>query len=199
MGQGALIFTNDVVRNVYQLGDKVVFKPNQYNGNYELKIISKEHSDGVNIADLGSGVFHLISLLVSIEIAIIDGGYYGWKENEELANSTLLVEEPEISLHPNFQSKLADVFALANKKYGVNFIIETHSEYLIRKLQYLTATNEVEYNLNTKDSTVYYLSSEKMKKINILKDGSLSDDFGKGFYDEAIGLKLELLSLKNQN
>jgi len=38
-----------------------------------------------------------------------------------------------------------------------------------------------------------------VKKIEILKDGSLSDDFGTGFFDEALNLEFELLKIKNKN
>jgi hypothetical protein len=36
----------------------------------------------------------------------------------------------------------------------------------------------------------------QVKKIEILEDGSLSDDFGSGFFDEATNWKFELLKLK---
>ena len=36
-----------------------------------------------------------------------------------------------------------------------------------------------------------------VKEIKILEDGSLSEEFGPGFFDETINLKLELLKLKN--
>lgn len=53
-------------------------------------------------------------------------------------NSNLyIVDEPEIHLHPEVQSKLADFFvqmALLNK----NIILETHSEYLINRLIFLS-------------------------------------------------------------
>ncbi len=203
LGQGAFIFTNEVIRNIYGFGDKIIFKANEYNGNFELKILSKDRQEGINIADLGSGVYQLISLLVAIEIAIIDGGYNGYFKPETPANFTLLVEEPEISLHPNFQSKLADVFSLANKKYGVNFIIETHSEYLIRKLQYLTLKKE----LVPGDSKIYYLNSIEdlsngnthMKQISIKENGLLTTSFGKGFLDETPTIMLALLTGENLN
>ncbi|MFC1743351.1 AAA family ATPase [Candidatus Riflebacteria bacterium] len=53
----------------------------------------------------------------------------------------LIVDEPEIHLHPSMQSKLADFFftmALIGKK----IIVETHSEYIIDRLIYLTLKYE---------------------------------------------------------
>ena len=75
---------------------------------------------------------------------------------------------------------------------------------MIRKLQYLTAKGEVK----PEDVIIYYFNDpdnipageKHVKKINILEDGSLSDDFGPGFYDEAANWELELLKLKrNKN
>ncbi len=118
-------------------------------------------------------------------------------------NNILLIEEPEANLHPKFQSLLADMFVDANKQFEIQFILETHSEYLIRKLQYLTAKKDIKPD----DTVIYYLhdpnnipeGEKQVKKINIKEDGNLTDDFGEGFYDEAINLKLELLKLKNAN
>ena len=54
---------------------------------------------------------------------------------------------------------------------------------------------------------IYYFNSDKnvdeskgepkIKKIKIDKNGALSDNFGPGFYDEAINLEFELLKLRN--
>jgi predicted ATPase len=105
----------------------------------------------------------------------------------------IMIEEPEIGLHPSLQSKLADILCLAIYN-GIQIIVETHSEYLVRKLQYLTATKKV-----TQDSvTIYYFnmpSNPDMKrhyKIDIKSNGLLSDNFGNGFYDEASNISLEL-------
>jgi len=115
-----------------------------------------------------------------------------------------MCEEPETNLHPKLQSSLADIFVNATKRqlYKNMFIIETHSEYLIRKLQYLTAKG----TLKPEDVIIYYFNhpdnipegEKHIKKITIKNDGSLSDDFGKGFYDEATTWKFELTKLRNE-
>ena len=111
----------------------------------------------------------------------------------------LIIEEPEANLHPNLQSKLADILVLAYKTFGIHFIVETHSEYLIRKLQYLTAKKEI----LTDDVNIYYFNADeyvterekKVKKIKINEFGGLTDSFGPGFFDEATHLQFELLKL----
>jgi predicted ATPase len=114
----------------------------------------------------------------------------------------VIIEEPENSLHPAFQSMLAEMFVEAIKKFNIQLIIETHSEYLIRKLQYLTASTKSD--LNSDDTVIYYFyhpdkippGEKQVKKINMQKDGRLTDDFGSGFFDEADNIALELFLLK---
>jgi predicted ATP-dependent endonuclease of OLD family len=113
----------------------------------------------------------------------------------------MLLEEPEANLHPAFQSKLADLFAEVAIDYGQQLIVETHSEYMVRKFQYLVAKGK----MKKEDVVIYYFhdpnnvpkGEKQVKRIDILEDGSLSDDFGTGFFDEAANWELELLRLKN--
>ena len=51
----------------------------------------------------------------------------------------MLIEEPETHLHPKYQSMLAEMFLDAYTTYNIQFVIETHSEYLIRKFQTFVA------------------------------------------------------------
>jgi len=87
------------------------------------------------------------------------------------------------------------------KSVGMQFIVETHSEYLIRKLQYLVVKGEEK----PENIVIYYFDDPdeekrqgrpQVKKITIQDDGNLSDDFGPGFFDEVARWELELLKLK---
>ena len=109
-----------------------------------------------------------------------------------------LVEEPEANLHPNFQSKLADMVIDSFWKYNNEFIIETHSEYFLRKLQLNVAKNKLDPSL----VNIYYFDApnQKPRKINLNEDGSLSENLGSGFLDESNNLATDLLiSRLNQN
>jgi hypothetical protein len=67
------------------------------------------------------------------EMLLIDHRKRQWPDKKRF----VYIEEPEVHLHPNFQILLAEmIFELAlNSTY--HFIIETHSEYIIRKMQLL--------------------------------------------------------------
>ena len=153
------------------------------------------------LADVGYGVAQVLPIILKLGYLISRKSPEKWFEpDSDWDDSTIIIEEPETNLHPALQSKLADMFVECYEKYRIHFIIETHSEYLIRKLQYLTAKKE----FAAKDSVIYYFNDpnkipegeKQVKKIEILEDGSLSDDFGSGFFDEATNLKFELMELR---
>ena len=94
---------------------------------------------------------------------------------------------------------LAEMFVEAYQKYNIHFIIETHSEYLIRKLQVLVADKENALTAN--DVSLNYVEKGKdgvstNRKIEILDDGRLHGAFGTGFFDEADNRAMDLLHLK---
>ena len=94
---------------------------------------------------------------------------------------------------------LADMFVEAYEKYKIHFIIETHSEYLIRKLQVMVSDKDCKLTPN--NISLNYIESGKDEissnlQIQILDDGGLSDSFGEGFYDEADSLAMQLFRNK---
>ena len=164
-----------------------------------------KNSNKVNISDLGYGISQLVPILLRIAINISTYEKHSsllidnvWQPNY-FAPSILVIEEPETNLHPALQSKLADLFVECYKKYNIQFIIETHSEYFIRKLQYKIAKEEFDHN----DANIYYFNdpeseeykSEVAYKINIEKNGILSRPFGTGFFDESNSLNMSLYLL----
>lgn len=153
--------------------------------------------DGVKtaLADLGYGITQFIPILLKVSLEMpIDSNRVGFNYVKKL----ILLEEPETNLHPMFQSLMADFLLDATRTFEVRFLIETHSEYLVRKFQLLTA----EGLLQTNESVLYYFTAnqdgydEKVRKIRIGHNGSLDGEFGVGFFDEATKLKLELLKRK---
>lgn len=163
------------------------------------KIFLEKNGSKSELADLGYGISQVLPIILKIGLLISDSEPNGF--HHYYRSSIIIIEEPETNLHPALQSKLADMFVECYQKYNIQFIIETHSEYLIRKLQYLTAKKTIKPS----DSVIYYfnhpdnvpIGEKQVKKIEILDDGSLSDEFGPGFFDEAANWELELLRLKN--
>ena len=165
-----------------------------------------------NISDLGKGTANLLGLLLKSYFVLIHAERR-IRQNERtndslgrkiigLPKKLILIEEPEAFLHPNWQSKLADFFLHCmdfSKRYDVRFLIETHSVYLIQKLQYLVAKQSLEAeNLNI----LYFnpdTEKEKFFKMEIRKDGIFKNKFGTGFYDETARLTVDILNSQNNN
>ncbi len=187
----------------------------------QIRIHKTQGDEGRLLADEGYGITQLVSVLLQIEAIILNAkkpmtnNYLGMDHfknliddyySETYEETTIAIEEPEIHLHPAYQSKLADMFLEAFEKYNIHFIVETHSEYLIRKLQVLVANkgDETENHVNKEDVSILYVFSPKevakgapqWKQIKICEDGRLDSPFGTGFFDEADNLAMEILRLK---
>jgi predicted ATPase len=94
---------------------------------YEVKVRTKGSKDWVDLPDVGFGISQVLPVLVQCFYAP--------------PGSIILMEQPEIHLHPNAQSALADVIIdVINSREksedrNIQLIIETHSEHFLRRLQ----------------------------------------------------------------
>ncbi len=101
---------------------------------YEVKLRTKGSADWVDLPDVGFGISQVLPVLVQCFYAP--------------AGSIIFMEQPEIHLHPNAQSALADVMidVIKSRENGANrniqLIIETHSEHFLRRLQRRIAEDE---------------------------------------------------------
>ena len=147
----------------------------------------------VYLADLGMGSNQLVILILRLATIIHRYRMLGNKPYRP----TVIIEEPEQNMHPNYQTKLADLFYEVHKEYGFNFIVETHSEYLVRRSQIIVAKNKYKsLKKLQKDNPfkVYYFPSDGQPYEMLYRtDGNFSNDFGKGFYDEANNLLFEII------
>jgi len=186
--------------NEFEIGNDFIVKQMELDEKtiYQFRIIK----DGIElkISDQGVGINQILGLLLKIVSMKLDSINIEWL-SYGILGSTIILEEPETNLHPSFQSKLAEMLAEATQLFGVQFIIETHSEYFIRKLQYLTAKKMIK----PEDTALYYLhhpkhipeGEQQVKRIVIREDGRLSSDFGPGFLDEATNLMMDIFKLSD--
>ena len=88
---------------------------------YEVKVRKSRNAAEVLITDVGFGVSQILPVL-ALCFYVPTG-------------STVLLEQPDIHLHPMAQSGLADVFIDVWEKRQVQVLVESHSEHLLQRLQ----------------------------------------------------------------
>lgn len=155
----------------------------------------EKHGKKHSIADEGYGCIQIFTVLLAIQnmayklfIDAFEQGKMKW--------SVFAVEEPENHLHPKLQSLLADMFIDASEKFGVKLIVETHSEYLIRKSQVLVKKWYEENKEGDKVcpfQTYYIPTNGEPYSLGYRKDGKFAESFGPGFYDESANLTFEIM------
>ena len=96
---------------------------------FEVKVRKSAKAPEVLLTDVGFGVSQILPVLV-LCFYVPQG-------------STIILEQPEIHLHPAIQSGLADVMIDAWKKRRVQILLESHSEHLLRRLQRRVAEEQV--------------------------------------------------------
>jgi predicted ATPase len=150
------------------------------------KVEILENGTWINLSDKGFGAGQVFAILLAISASILET-LYKLSERGTLFEkdlSIILIEEPEANLHPKLQSKLAELFLDANKSFGISFILETHSEYLIRKSQLLSIENNF--------FKLYYFDKDNPYEMEYLENGKFNKSFGEGFTDVADSIEIEL-------
>lgn len=206
----------------FEIGDSVSIHVDKEGLGVQIRLHKNHEDEGRLLADEGYGITQLVSILIQIETAILNAkmprknkwigidefrAFIDGYEDEKPREVTIAIEEPEIHLHPAYQSMLADMIVEAYKAFNIHFIIETHSEYLVRKLQVLVAAkgNEEDLQISNDEISIIYVNSPKVveekgvpqvKKIGVQEDGRLDSPFGTGFFDEADNQAMELLRIK---
>jgi AAA ATPase domain/Protein of unknown function (DUF3696) len=120
---------------------------------YEVRVRKTPGSPEVLITDVGFGVSQLLPVIVQ--------AYYAQP------GDTVILEQPEIHLHPRVQADLADLLIDAADRAGVQFVVESHSEHFLRRLQRRVAEEE---RIGNEQVALYFCRAEKQgSKIDALE------------------------------
>lgn len=137
---------------------------------YEFRIQQYENGPEVRLTDIGLGIYQILSTLALC--------YY------VAEGSILILEQPEAHLHPKVQADLADVLIDVVKNRNIQIILETHSEYLLRRLQQRMA----EAKISIEDTALYLCQinngKSEIERLNMDEGGDITnlpqDFFGTG-------------------
>ena len=174
-GRKAMSFEENLAEKLKELGLIEHFSVQELNSGtnlYRVWVRKTAHSPMVLITDVGFGVSQILPVLVLC--------YYVPR------GSTILLEQPEIHLHPRVQAGLADVFIDVVRHRNVQIVVESHSEHLLRRLQRRIA----EEQLGARDAALYFcdmpdgvsrlttLQVDQYGNIENWPDQFFGDDFG---------------------
>jgi predicted ATPase len=125
----------------------------------------------VTLADVGFGVSQILPILVE-----------GLRIQP---NQTLILEQPEIHLHPKLQMQLADFF-ISMILSGKRILLETHSDHIINRIVRRIIENE-ENEISSKINILFFEVGEngsKPRNVEIDSDRGIIN-WPKGFFDQS--------------
>jgi len=114
---------------------------------YAINLTDERLGVQSNIVDIGFGTNQILSVIVQCFCAP--------------KGSFIMVEEPEIHLHPRNQAELADLFVDV-VDYGHQLIIETHSMHILLRLQRRIAEGKI----SPDDIAIYSFYFDEQEKSN---------------------------------
>jgi predicted ATPase len=145
---------------------------------YEVVVKTKGSKEEVNLTDVGFGISQILPVIVSCFYAA--------------PHTTVLMEQPELHLHPAVQSEMADLFieAIHARQRGVDrgmqFIIESHSEHFLHRLQRRVA----EEHLKQDEVALYFCENgtegSELKPLNVDLYGNIAN-WPDGFFGDEMG------------
>jgi hypothetical protein len=139
---------------------------------YRARVQIDRFTDPVSITEVGFGVSQVLPVIVLLHY-VPEG-------------STVILEQPEIHLHPSVQSGLADVLVHAALHRNVQVIVESHSEHLLRRLQRRIAEND----LDASQARLYFCRRENglsiLEPLRVNEYGAIKN-WPKHFFGDEMG------------
>lgn len=148
---------------------------------HELKISTGQKGQTRDLTHVGVGVSQVLPILVMSLLA--------------KRGDVLILEQPELHLHPRVQTRLADFF-VTMELLDKQCLIETHSEYLINRLRFMVAKSDD--TALADNTTLYFVEKDadmgysKYRPVTINKYGVI-EDWPDGFFDESEKMAVEIL------
>lgn len=151
-------------------------------------LVRTESGEEHNMTDVGFGYSQIFPIVLSIWQASLKKEEIGTTIRIPRSKTkTIVIEQPELHLHPAFQQKIMKILVklikLAEKKDCIMIIIETHSEAVINYLGRLLYKKEIDEN----DLNIYVCdkinNETQIKKINFNKQGYM-ENWPIGFFGD---------------
>lgn len=174
----------EILKNNKELQDKVNewfsklnihFKVQHFKDIIHKLTVKLNNQFSLDVTDVGFGYSQILPVIIQ-----------GFLTNE---GGVTIVEQPEIHLHPKIQADLADLFidiiktSHPNSTNRKHLIIETHSEYLLKRLRRRISEGKIDY----KDVAIYFFEHDERTNVSEVKllqiDETGDFEWPKNFYD----------------
>lgn len=148
----------------------------------EIRVALRNDNTGVEVEphDMGTGISQIIPIVVAAAFPKRD--------------AVIAIEQPELHIHPAWQTALGDIFIQAvHKENPPAFLLETHSEHLLlRLLRRIRNTHKgaaTEFTrLSHSDLAVHWIGTyegrTEIYRLGLDEDGSFNTPWPEGFFDE---------------
>lgn len=136
-------------------------------------VLKGNDNNQIPLSSIGSGFEMMFSLIYSYYLALQNG-----------KKLIILIDEPELHLHPDIQKKFVQF--LLNISKNVQVIISTHSPILVKQLMY---NDNVKSIIVNKDKTISTVSDRKLpylsaNEINYIAFGFATEEYHNELYEE---------------
>ncbi len=136
---------------------------------YQVLFVDPTSKLAVNLTDAGFGASQVLPVIVE--------GFYA------SSGSLLLVEQPEIHLHPRAQATLGSLLVEIAKRGDRRLIVETHSEHVLGRVQRHIA----EEKIGRDEVAIYYFNpgpeGTQIQEVTLNEVGQF-EEFPEGFFEE---------------
>lgn len=152
---------------------------------YQIELTRDTPRFDVNIVDVGQGMSQVFPLVVRAFMP---------------TNPILIIlEQPELHLHPGAHGNLAELFAKSTKDNNRRYLIETHSQNFVLRIRRLIAENR----FNPNDVGLYWVdydessNSSSLKKISINELGEV-DYWPENIFSETLDETIAIKTAQNK-
>lgn len=146
---------------------------------HELKVTTPGTTMPHDLTHVGVGVSQVLPILVMCLLAEPD--------------TTIIIEQPELHLHPKVQTLLGDFF-LSMSLLGKQIVVETHSEYIINRLRFRAAAAHDDRIAN--QLKIYFAEKKggasHFREVNVNEYGAIMN-WPEGFFDQSQSEAEEIL------
>ena len=115
------------------------------------KFVYRKNGEDINLKNLSAGLKTFAIIKMSLQNGTL-------KEN-----GTIILDEPETHLHPEWQLKFAELIVLLQKEFGMHILLTTHSPYFLNAIEVFSERHKID------DKCRYYVA-ENEENSSIIKD-----------------------------